>query len=262
MLTLPDYPPLFWVTAVAALILLGIAKGGFGGGGGVVGTPLMSLVIPVADAAALLLVLLIIIDMVNVQHYRHHFNRPSLKNLLIGSVFGIVVGALTFHALTDNERTFKLLIGIIALLYVGYQVLPLPELPTSSESRFFRPIGIILGAVSGFMSTLIHAGGPPAVIYLLPQKLEKHKYVGTLAMFFTFVNLMKLVPYSALGLLRVGNITTILILSPICLLSARLGIYLNKRFDPIWFNRIVYILLILTALQLIIGESFIKLFAQ
>lgn len=259
MLTLPAYPPLFWVTAVTALILLGIAKGGFGGGGALA-TPLMSLVIPVTDAAALLLVLLIIIDMVNVQHYRHHFNRPSLKNLLIGSVFGIIVGGFTFHLLADNERTFKLLIGIIVLLYVAYQVLPFPPLPASQESRFFRPMGIILGAIAGFMSTLIHAGGPPAVMYVLPQKLSRVNYVGTLAMFFTFVNLMKLVPYSALGLLRVGNITTILLLSPICLISARFGIYLNKRFDPLWFNRIVYVLLVLTAVQLILGDSLIKQF--
>ena len=260
MLIIPDYPPQFWVTAVAALVLLGIAKGGFGGGGALA-TPLMSLVIPVTDAAALLLVLLIIIDMVNVQHYRHHFHRPSLKNLLIGSVFGIVVGGFTFQLLADNERTFKVLIGVIVLLYVAYQVLPFPELPASPKSRFFRPIGIVLGAIAGFMSTLIHAGGPPAVMYMLPQKLSSQKYVGTLAIFFTFVNLMKLVPYGILGLLRVGNITTILLLSPICLLSARFGIFLNKRFEPLWFNRIVYVLLILTALQLIIGESFIKLLA-
>lgn len=260
MLDLPAYPPLFWVTAIAAIILLGITKGGFGGGGGVLGTPLMSLVIPVADASALLLILLIIIDMATVQHYRHHYHRPSLKNLLIGSVFGILIGWLTFHLLIENESTFKLVIGFLALLYVAYQVFRLPELPIAEGNRWFRPIGIFLGTLSGFVSTLIHAGGPTAVMYMLPQKLPKEVYVGTLALFFTTINLMKLVPYSALGLIQVGNITTILLLSPLCLISARFGIYLNKRFDPLWFNRIVYVLLFLTGLQLVIGESLIKLF--
>lgn len=259
MFTLPAYPPLFWVTAIIAIILLGITKGGFGGGAGVVGTPLMSLVIPVADASALLLVLLIIIDMATIQHYRHHFHRPSLKNLLIGSVFGIVLGGLTFHLLSDNERAFKTVIGVLAILYVLYQVLRFPPLPIGEDKPYFRPIGIFLGALSGFVSTLIHAGGPTAVIYLLPQKLPKELYVGTLALFFTTVNLMKLVPYTALGLIRVGNITTILVLAPVCLLSARFGIYLNKRFEPLWFNRIVYALLFLTGLQLVVGESLIKL---
>jgi hypothetical protein len=262
MSVIPEYPPLFWMTAVAAILLLGIAKGGFGGGGGVIGTPLMSLVIPVADAAALLLILLIIIDLITVKHYRRHFHRQSLKYLLIGSIFGIIFGTLTFHFLSDNERTLKLLIGILALLYVAYHIFRLPQLIIFSDTSLFRPIGIFLGALSGFVSMLIHAGGPIAVIYLLPQKLPKDVYVGTLALFFTTVNLAKLVPYSALGLIRVGNITTILILSPICLISAKFGIYLNKRFDPLWFNRIVYVLLFLAGLQLIIGESLIKLLLQ
>jgi len=259
MLTLPAYPPLFWVTAVIAIVLLGITKGGFGGGAGVIGTPLMSLVIPVEDAAALLLVLLIIIDMATVNHYRHHFHRPSLKNLLIGSVFGILLGWLTFQLLIDNERAFKMVIGVLAVAYVLYRVLPFPEFPISEEKPFFRPIGIFFGVIASFVSTLIHAGGPPAVMYMLPQKLPQNIYVGTLAMFFTTINLMKLVPYSALGLIEVGNILTILILAPICLISARFGIFLNKRFDPLWFNRIVYVLLFLTGLQLVVGESLIKL---
>ncbi len=259
MFALPAYPPLFWVTAVIAIVLLGITKGGFGGGAGVIGTPLMSLVIPVEDAAALLLVLLIIIDMATVQHYRHHFHRPSLTNLLMGSVFGIIIGGLTFQILINNEQAFKTVIGVLAILYVLYRILPLPEFPIAEDKPFFRPIGVVFGVIAGFVSTLIHAGGPPAVMYLLPQKLHQSAYVGTMALLFTTVNLMKLIPYKVLGLIAIGDLTTILILAPICLLSARLGIFLNKRFDPLWFNRIVYALLFLTGLQLVVGESLIKL---
>lgn len=259
MFELPAYPPAFWLTAILAIILLGIAKGGFGGGAGVIGTPLMSLVIPVADASALLLVLLIIIDMVTFQHYRKHFHRPSLTYLLMGSVAGIILGGLTFHLLIDNERAFKIVIGILAILYVLYRVFGLPQLPIAEDKPYFRPLGWLFGTIAGFLSTLIHAGGPPAVMYMLPQKLPKDIYVGTLALFFTIVNLMKLVPYGTLGLIKVGNLTTILILAPICLLSARFGIYLNKRFDPVWFNRIVYVLLFLTGVQLVVGDSLIKI---
>lgn len=259
MFIIPEYPPMFWVTAVVAIMLLGIAKGGFGGGAGIIGTPLMSLVIPVADAAALLLVLLIMIDLITVQHYRRHFHRPSLTYLLIGSLFGILVGALTFQLLSDNERIMKVIIGVLALLYVAYRIFPLPEMKIHEDMRYFRPIGLVVGAFSGLVSTLIHAGGPVAVIYMLPQKHSKAVFVGTLAIFFTVVNIVKLIPYSILGLIRVGNITTILLLAPLTFVGARLGIYLNKRFDPVWFNRAVYVILFLTGLQLIIGESLIKL---
>lgn len=252
---LPDYPMLFWVSAVAAVIFLGISKAGFGGGAGFLATPLMSLFIPVADAAALLLVLLIIIDFVMLPHYRHHYHRPSLKVLLIGAMFGILGGAFLFTAFSENERVLRIFIGVIALAYVVYYSFGLSKRFNIGESRYFTPIGITAGIAAGFTSTLAHAGGPPATIFLLPQQHSKQVFVGTMAILFTIVNLTKLIPYSFLGLIRVGNLMTILLLAPFCFIGARIGIYLNNRFDPVWFTRIIYILLFVTGLQLLIGQN-------
>jgi hypothetical protein len=252
-MVLPDYSTLFWVSAIAAVVFLGISKAGFGGGAGFLATPLMSVFIPVADAAALLLVLLIIIDWVMLPHYRHHFHKPSLIVLLVGAIVGIIIGAFLFTAFSENERVLRIFIGAIALAYVAYYSLGLAERFNLGDSRYFTPIGIIAGIAAGFTSTLAHAGGPPATIFLLPQKHKKEVFVGTMAILFTIVNLVKLIPYSFLGLLKVGNIATILLLSPFCFIGARLGIYLNSRFNPIWFTRIIYVLLFLTGLQLVFG---------
>ena len=71
MVPFPDYPPEFWATAAIAVLLIGIAKGGFGGGPGLLATPLMALTIPVSEAAALLLPLL--------KSYRGSLLDPSLS---------------------------------------------------------------------------------------------------------------------------------------------------------------------------------------
>jgi uncharacterized protein len=94
---------------------------------------------------------------------------------------------------------------------------------------------------------------------MLPQQLPRDLFVGTTVLFFTVVNLVKLVPYGALGLLQVGNLLTILILSPLCYLGVRLGLYLNRRFTDIWFNRVIYTLLLLTGIELILGQSMVSL---
>ena len=47
--------PWFYVAAVPAVLLFGIAKGGFGGGLGVLAVPLMALVVSPLQAAAVLL---------------------------------------------------------------------------------------------------------------------------------------------------------------------------------------------------------------
>ncbi len=104
---IPDYPPIFWVYAVIAITLLGISKGGFGAGAAVLGTPLLSVAIPVIDAAALLLPLLIICDIFSILHYRNRFDRLSLKRLLPGAITGIALGAFFFGFFQGNQQILK-----------------------------------------------------------------------------------------------------------------------------------------------------------
>jgi len=259
---LPDYPQYFWITAAAAVILVGIAKAGFGGGIGVIATPLLALTLPVADAAALLLPLLIIVDLISVRHYYNIYDPKSMKILLPAAVLGILVGALFFTVFSHNEEILRVGIGVLALAFVAYQVGRSLLMGKLSKKRPPTAAGYALGSLAGFSSTLAHAGGPPVSIYLLPQELPRSIFVGTSVLFFTIVNLMKLIPYGMLGLLKVGNITTILILAPLCFVGVRLGLYLNKRFNDIWFNRFIYTLLFFTGLQLISGRSIISILAQ
>lgn len=255
----PDYPPEFWIAASIAVILVGIAKAGFGGGPGLLATPLIALTIPVADAAALLLPLLIIADLFTVRHYRHEFDRKSLKILIPGALVGIVVGAFFFGFFSDNERVLQIGIGVLALVFVVFQIGRTTIFGAIEGHRFPAPIGVLLGGIGGFTSTLAHAGGPPVVIYLLPQKLPRNIFVGTTVIAFMIINLAKLIPYGMLGLLRVGNLLTILILAPLIYVGVRLGIYLNKHFSEKWFNVVIYTLLVLTAIQLILGRSVLSL---
>ena len=255
------YPLIFWVTAVLAVILVGIAKSGFGGGAGVIATPLMALTIPVADAAAILLPLLLIIDMFSLWHYRNDWDRPTVSATLPGAIIGIVIGGLFFSAMADQERALKVAIGLIAIGFVVWQLgkNAVFKLPQHGIPRW---TGWPLGALAGFSSTLAHVGGPPFLIYLLPQGLPQKIFVGTSVVFFFVVNLAKLIPYALLGLLTIGNLKIVLVLAPLAYLGVVLGIWLNKRFSPVWFNRLVYILLILTAFQLLIGDSFLRILLQ
>ena len=238
--------------------MFGIAKAGFGGGVGVVAVPLISLTIPVTEASALLLPILIIIDFLNIGYYRRQFDRRNIQLMLPGAVVGIAIGSLFFNTFSDNERILEIGIGVLALAFIGFQM-SRSVLQGVLEKHHPRPVeGVAAGAVAGFTSTLAHVGGPPATIYLLPQQLPRNIFVGTTVVFFTLVNLIKLIPYAYLGLLRVGNLPITLLLAPLCLVGVKLGIYLNQHFSDLWFNRVVYSLLFLTGIQLILGESLIS----
>jgi uncharacterized membrane protein YfcA len=90
-----------------------------------------------------------------------------------------------------------------------------------------RVLGAVCGAASGFTSTLAHAGGPPLLVYMLPQKLDKTLFVGTTVVFFAVVNYAKLLPYYLLGQLTPANLGLALLFAPL----APLGIWLGRQFE-------------------------------
>jgi hypothetical protein len=56
--------------------------------------------------------------------------------------------------------------------------------------------------VSGFTSFVAHAGGPAYQLYAIPQQLPKLVFAGTATTLFSVINIMKVPPYIALGLIE------------------------------------------------------------
>lgn len=239
--------PAFYILAAIAIVIVGISKSGFGSGIGVLGVPLMALIIPPAQAAAIMLPLLCVMDIFNVYHYRTRFDRVNLFILVPAALLGILLGTFTFRYLTDAH--IRILLGVISILFVinfftgrrrgGQQTGP------------DRVKGSLWGAIAGFTSFGVHAGGPPVNIYLLPQKLDKTIFVGTTVVFFTIVNYVKLIPYALLGQLNGDNLLTSLMLAPLVPLGVWLGIKLHDRVNESLFYNLAYFFLFVTGLKLL-----------
>ena len=259
-LHLADFSGAFWFAAVAAVLLTGISKGGFGSAIGVAATPILALTISAADAVALLLPLLLVADLFALRQYRRQIDSRVLKMLLPGAVVGIGLGWLFFDYFSDNESVLKMAIGVLALGFVVFQMLRNRFVSALFEQnipggRADRMQGGFWGMTSGFVSTLAHVGGPPVLVYLLPKQLPRELFVGTTVLFFLVVNLVKLVPYSQLGLLRVENLAVVALLAPLAWIGVKLGVLLNRRFTDLWFTRVIYVVLTLTGFQLVFGAA-------
>ena len=94
--------PFFYAVAIPAILLIGIAKGGFGTGAGIWATPLVALAVPVPQAAAILLPILCAMDLVGLRVYRATLSRENLRVILPGGLAGVVIGALTFRYLDES----------------------------------------------------------------------------------------------------------------------------------------------------------------
>ena len=249
----PDFPVAFYPVAVVAILLTGIAKGGFGGGSGGVAVPLMSIFIAPPEAAAIMLPILCAMDLFGVHAYRGLASRKHLAVLLPGALCGIVLGALAFGTMPVNA--IRLIVGGIAVAFALNRWFGVTERIAARLAAESAPPGTVAGtfwgAVSGFTSTLAHAGGPPFAIYVLPQKLDKTAFVATSVVFFLIVNYVKLVPYWFLGQLNVGNLAASLLFAPLAPLGIWLGVWLHRRIPEAAFYQVAYTLLFATGAKLV-----------
>ena len=238
--------PVFYVTAIIALLIVGIAKGGLGGGIGIVGVPLMSLAIDPIRAAAIMLPILLVMDVFAVRAWRGRWDVQNLRTMIPGAVLGTVVGFVTFRMLSPDAM--RLLVGALALAislnwFVG------PRVPKPKPRSMMR--GTFWSGLSGFTSFGIHAGGPPAQVYLLSQQLDKSTFQATTVAFFFIVNWLKLPFYAWLGQLDFANLSTSLVLAPLAPLGIWLGGILHERINEAAFYRVVYVSLIVVGAKLI-----------
>jgi uncharacterized membrane protein YfcA len=252
-MVLPDYPLAFYPVAALAILVTGIAKGGVAAGSGGIAVPLMAMFVTPPEAAGIMLPILCAMDLFALAAYRGQWSWPHLRRLLPGAMIGIALGALAFGALSANA--IRLALGIIAVAFALNQMLRVTErIARRLAARRAPPgrvAGVVWGTLSGFTSTLAHAGAPPFVIYMLPQKLDKATLMATSVMFFTITNYTKLVPYAFLGQLNFGNLATALMFAPLAPLGVWLGVRLQRRLSEAAFYRVSYVLLLVLGLKLI-----------
>jgi uncharacterized membrane protein YfcA len=248
------HDPLFYLLAIPAVTLIGLAKGGFAGLG-MISTPLLALVVPPLEGAAILLPILICQDAISVWVYHRAWSAWNLKVLLPGAVLGVGAGWL-FASYLSNAA-IELTVGSIALLFVlqtwlgGKMRAWLGRPPAVAGQRPHPAMGIVWGALSGFTSTLVQVGSPPFQIHMLPQRLDKLTLVGTTVIFFAILNVMKIVPYFALGQFSPRNLATSVVLLPLAVATNFLGIWLVRKTPTHQFYRIAYVLMLLIALALL-----------
>ena len=238
----------FFAASVPAIVLTGFAKGGFTGLG-LLSLPLMALVVPPLQAAAIMLPLLVAQDAVTVWSYRREIDLFNLATLMPGALLGILLAYLLATRVSD--AAVSLLLGLICAGAALRRLLARDKPDGPATRPGFVP-GTFWGIISGFTSMIAHAGGPPFQIYVLPQRLPPGIFVGTGSLFFAMMNLVKIVPYLALGQLSRTNLLISAALLPVAILSTVAGVWLVRRIPPARFYTMIYWLLLLVGAKLIV----------
>ena len=245
--------PEFWLVVAAgsvAAFLVGLSKGGLALIGAL-GVPVLALVISPVRAAAVLLPVYVLSDMAGLWVYRREFSAENLKILMPAAVAGIGIGWATASYVSD--RGVGLLVGLIGLGFCWNSWRRRHEVLDPQPVELRR--GVLWGTVIGFASFVSHSGGPAYQVYVLPQRLPKMVYAGTTTILFAFMNVLKLVPYWALGQLSAGNLRVAAYLAIPAIAGTLIGVQLVRVLPQRRYFAVVQVLLFAVSLRLVLKAA-------
>ncbi|NOY82727.1 MAG: sulfite exporter TauE/SafE family protein [Kiritimatiellaeota bacterium] len=255
------YPTASLIWIALAVFLLGMTKGGFPIGP--VALPILVLVWPgqtdaAKSAVSFMLPLLCVMDVFAVAVYRRHIQWRLILPPAPGALLGVAAASVLFlsnnaSAIGVSDRALKFLIGLIGLGFVCYRAVrrTLVERLAATPPPGLLSAGL-LGFSAGVTSTLAHAAGPIAQMYLLPRRLPKMQFAATTAAFFFCLNLVKLAPFAMFGRLQKENLLLGASLLPLAPAGVAVGYLLVRSMKSRHYIAFIYIILFLASGLLIV----------
>jgi uncharacterized membrane protein YfcA len=238
--------PAFYLVAVPAMVALGLAKGGFTGVG-LLAVPLLSLYVSPLQAVGIMLPILMVQDALTFWSFRHSWDKRVLAIMIPGQLIGTLLAWLLAAYVSDSY--VRVAVGLIAIAFTLNHWFG--RVPPPRQGPPSIPGGLLAGAAAGGTSFLASAGSPPFQVYVLPLRLPRDVFVGTITAFFGLGNYMKIGPYYALGSLTIENLLTSLALLPLAVLTNVAGMWIVRRTPNELFYKIAYVLVFLIGLELI-----------
>ena len=226
-------------------MIVGLSKGGLASAAALA-VPMLSLIMSPIEAAAILLPVFLATDWMAVWLYRRDYSASNIAILVPAMLLGIALA--TIITPYTPESALLIATGLIGVWY-------------GARNRFGRrtgaPVparigrGLFWGILTGITSFITHSGSPPAQAYLMPQRLPKLVFAGTIAIAFAIGNLAKIPGYWAIGAFGDLNLGMTLALVAAGLLGTIAGRWLVHRLDDRVYLRVIEALLLVLSVVLL-----------
>ncbi len=241
------------ILAVSAL-LVGVNKSGIPGLGML---PVILLAVAFdlnpGFATGVMLLMICAGDIFAVSYYRRNADWKIVLRLLPYTMLGLALGFVTLRFLNRPEH-LRILIGWIILLLAAVHLVRVAffkHAPVPNHWAF----SAVVGLAAGFTTQVANAAGPVMALYLLSMKLPKDRYVGTCAWFFMIMNWTKLPVFCFEGRVTAAALRAVLPMLPLILIGAFLGVLFVKRAPQRFFEVIIEIIVIVSAVKLLWPSS-------
>jgi uncharacterized membrane protein YfcA len=253
---MPQLDPLAWSVLAVGAVLAGFSKTAISGAGALTAAT-FALVLPARVSTGLLLPLLICGDVIGVSIYRRSANWRLMLRLMPWVLLGIGTGVIFLDRVRGNQA-MRVSIGVMILIVLATQLVVGGRLRERLTPTGGRPTGLqhlaaaLAGVGVGFSTMVANAAGSIMTVYLLLSGVVMLEFLGTGAVFFMIVNLIKL-PFSIrLGLIDFASVRLDLALLPALAVGCALGVVLIRRIQQQHFERAALVMAAVSAAFLLV----------
>lgn len=236
---LPSLPTLVLLLMLSALA--GYVRGFAGFGSGLLFMPTASAFLGPAMAAPVFLLVDGMVALPLIPNALRKAHWPTVIPLAAFAVIAVPVGAWTLlHVDTVPLRWAMsvLIFAMLALLVSGWRYHGQPRLHVSSG----------VGLLSGFLGGIIQVAGPPVVTYWMSGPFKPETVRANLISFFAITSISTVLSYFAGGMFTQHAVGLIIALTPVYGLFVWLGARRFVGTSDLWFRRVVYVLIAISAL--------------
>ena len=237
-----------WTVLSITALCIGMSKTGVQGMMLLI-VPYMAIAFGAKESTGVILPMLCMADIIAVAYYKRIADWKVVARLLPTAILGFFVAIFVDKLIpADGFRQlmgWTLVLALCVMLWSEF---------FGKENRWMHRwwYSAIFGLLGGFTTMIGNAAGPVMSVYLLSMRKEKMEYIGINAWFFLVVNLLK-VPLQAFVWDNITwhSLTLNLIMLPVIVIGAVIGIRIVKLFPEKAFRRFIQIVTILSVIVML-----------
>jgi uncharacterized membrane protein YfcA len=225
---------------LAMVFAAGLVRGFSGFGLSIAAVPLLSLIMPPAQAVPIVLLLQLFISISGLRAAWTLCDHRATRTLALGALIATPFGAWALAHLPAAPVRGVIAVIVLAAVLVLARGAALPL-----SQRASLPFGL----ASGLFNGLAGMPGPPVIAYFLMSRTGNQVARASMIVFFLATSVFALVPLAALGLITRASLAAACIGLPVALIGSSLGAAMFNR-NPDGHYRLVALCLLTVAAAL------------
>lgn len=213
------------------IFISGFTQGMTSFGFSLLALPLLTIILPIQVVVPLLMIFSLVLNSMILFKMYPYVQIKRIGVLMVGGLIGTPIGVQGL--LVISESILKIIVGVLIILVASVNISG-RKIPMGDTGKTLFPVGLL----SGFFSGSVSLGGPPIVLFLNNQGVEKQRFRGNLTMYFWILNVFSIPNYFMRGLITESVVGYSIALLPALILGTSLGMLAANRLNDGLFRKV------------------------